>query len=48
MVATTLTAENYVPQVIYSNVKTLVAQQRYTFDALWNNAIPAEDRISLL
>ena len=45
MVATILTGENYVPQVIYSNVATLVAQQRYTFDALWNNAIPAEDRI---
>jgi hypothetical protein len=34
-----------VSQLIYSNVKTFVEQQRYLFETLWNRAIPAEIRI---
>jgi two-component system, OmpR family, sensor histidine kinase VicK len=32
-------------EFIYSNVKTFVDQQQYFFETLWNNAIPAEQRI---
>jgi two-component system, OmpR family, sensor histidine kinase VicK len=45
MAATVLAEKTPVPQVIYSNVKTLVAQQQYIFDSLWDKAIPAEQRI---
>ena len=34
-----------IQQVIYSNVKDIVAQQKYVFDSFWNKAIPAENRI---
>ncbi|HET6800125.1 MAG TPA: ATP-binding protein [Nitrososphaeraceae archaeon] len=34
-----------VPQIIYSNVKDIVEQQRYVFESLWNRAKPAETRI---
>ena len=32
-------------QVIYSNVKDIVEQQKYVFESFWNKAIPAENRI---
>jgi two-component system, OmpR family, sensor histidine kinase VicK len=34
-----------VPQIIYSNVKTIVEQQKYLFDTFWEKAIPAEQKI---
>ena len=34
-----------VPQIIYSNVKDIVEQQRYVFESLWYRAKPAETRI---
>jgi signal transduction histidine kinase len=33
-----------IPQVIYSNVKDLVGQQKYVFESLWNKSIPADQR----
>jgi two-component system, OmpR family, sensor histidine kinase VicK len=33
-----------IPQVIYSNVKDLVGQQKYVFESLWNRSIPADQR----
>ena len=33
-----------IPQVIYSNVKDLVEQQKYVFESLWNKAIPSDQR----
>jgi two-component system sensor histidine kinase VicK len=33
-----------IPQVIYSNVKDLVEQQKYVFESLWNKSIPADQR----
>jgi two-component system, OmpR family, sensor histidine kinase VicK len=35
-----------IPQIIYSNVKDIVKQQRYVFESFWNRAIPAETRIN--
>ena len=35
-----------IPQIIYSNVKDIVEQQRYVFESFWNRAIPAETRIN--
>jgi nitrogen-specific signal transduction histidine kinase len=35
-------------QVIYSNVKDIVEQQKYVFESFWNKAIPAENRIKEL
>src|ERR687885_2830528 len=35
-----------IQQLIYSNVKDVVEQQKYVFESLWNKAIPAERRIS--
>jgi two-component system sensor histidine kinase VicK len=32
-------------QIIYSNVKEILDQHQYTFDTLWNKAIPAQQRI---
>jgi two-component system sensor histidine kinase VicK len=32
-------------QVIYSNVKDIVDQQKYVFESFWNKAMPAEQRI---
>jgi two-component system, OmpR family, sensor histidine kinase VicK len=43
--STTLQEEQPVPQIIYSNVKDIVQQQKYVFDSLWNRAIPFEQRI---
>jgi two-component system sensor histidine kinase VicK len=34
-----------VQQVIYSNVKDIVEQQKYVFESFWNKAMPAEQRI---
>jgi two-component system, OmpR family, sensor histidine kinase VicK len=34
-----------VQQLIYSNVKDIVQQQKYVFESLWSKAIPAEQRI---
>jgi signal transduction histidine kinase len=34
-----------VQQLLYSNMKTIVGQQQYIFDTLWNKAIPAEQKI---
>jgi hypothetical protein len=34
-----------IQQVIYSNVKDIIEQQKYVFDSFWNKAIPAEHRI---
>jgi two-component system, OmpR family, sensor histidine kinase VicK len=34
-----------VPQVIYSNVKDIVLQQQYVFEAFWNRAIFADQKI---
>jgi two-component system sensor histidine kinase VicK len=34
-----------IQQVIYSNVKDIVEQQKYVFDSFWNKAIPADHRI---
>ncbi|MGI8832976.1 MAG: ATP-binding protein [Nitrososphaeraceae archaeon] len=33
------------PEIVYSNVKSIVEQQRYLFEHLWNEAIPAERKI---
>ena len=35
-----------IPQIIYSNVKDIVEQQRYVFESFWNRATPAETRIN--
>jgi two-component system, OmpR family, sensor histidine kinase VicK len=32
-------------QIIHSNMKEIVEEQRYVFDTLWNKSIPAEDKI---
>jgi two-component system sensor histidine kinase VicK len=34
-----------IQQVIYSNVKDIVEQQKYVFESFWNKAIPADHRI---
>jgi two-component system, OmpR family, sensor histidine kinase VicK len=34
-----------IQQVIYSNVKDIVKQQKYVFESFWSKAIPAIDRI---
>jgi two-component system, OmpR family, sensor histidine kinase VicK len=33
-----------IPQVIYSNAKDLVEQQKYVFESLWNKATPSDQR----
>ena len=43
--STTLRESQPVPQVIYSNIKDIVIQQKYVFDSFWNAAIPAEQKI---
>jgi two-component system, OmpR family, sensor histidine kinase VicK len=45
MATTILHAAKPLTQVIYSNVKEVVAQGHYIFDTLWNAAIPAEEKI---
>jgi two-component system, OmpR family, sensor histidine kinase VicK len=34
-----------VPELIYSSVRSVVEQNRYVFDTLWDKAVVAEDRI---
>ena len=34
------------PEIVYSNVRSIVEQQQYLFENLWNKAVPAERRIS--
>ena len=34
------------PETVYSNVRSIVEQQRYLFENLWNKAIPAERKIN--
>lgn len=36
---------NPVTQIIYSNLKGIVEQQKYVFEALWSKAIPAQQTI---
>ena len=43
--STTLRESQPVPQVIHSNIKDIVIQQKYVFDSFWNMAIPAEQKI---
>ena len=43
--STTLQEGQPLPQVIYSNVKDIVQQQKYVFDSFWNRAISFEQRI---
>jgi two-component system sensor histidine kinase VicK len=43
--STTLQEGQPIPQIIYSNVKDIVQQQKYVFDSFWNRAIPFEQRI---
>ncbi len=49
MASTTLLQEVQSPgpiqQVIYSNVKDIVEQQKYVFESFWNRSIIAEQRI---
>ena len=32
-------------QIIYSNIKEMIDNQKYVFDSFWSRAIPAEHRI---
>ncbi len=41
----TVQARKPIEQLVVSNVKALVEQQKYFFDMLWNKAIPAKQRI---
>ena len=41
----TLQEASLLHQVIYSNVRAILDQQRYVFETLWNKAIPAEQRL---
>ena len=41
----TLQEAKPIPQVIYSNVKDIVEQQKYVFETLWSKSIPAEQKI---
>jgi len=34
------------PEIVYSNVKSIIDQQQYLFENLWNKAIPAEHKLS--
>jgi two-component system sensor histidine kinase VicK len=34
------------PEIVYSNVRSIVEQQQYLFENLWSKAIPAERRIN--
>jgi two-component system, OmpR family, sensor histidine kinase VicK len=43
--AKTSVAPQLVEQLVFSNVKTLVEQQQYFFDMLWDKSIPAEQKI---
>lgn len=46
LAAATLIEKEPVPHLIYSNVREIVAQQRYIFQALWATAKPAEERLA--
>ena len=41
----TLQEASLLQQVIYSNVRAILDQQRYVIETLWNKAIPAEQRL---
>ena len=41
----TLQEAKPIPQVIYSNVKDIIEQQKYVFETLWSKSIPAEQKI---
>jgi len=41
----TLQEAKPVPQVIYSNVKDIIEQQKYVFETLWSKSIPAQQKI---
>jgi signal transduction histidine kinase len=41
----TLQEASLLQQVIYSNVRSILDQQQYVFETLWNKAIPAEQRL---
>jgi hypothetical protein len=43
--ASPIGSEPIISHLIYSNVREDLLQQHYTFDILWNTAIPAERRI---
>ncbi len=45
LASATLKENQPVFQLIYSNVRTIVEEQQYLFETLWNRAIPAEIRI---
>jgi two-component system, OmpR family, sensor histidine kinase VicK len=45
MATATLQEAKPVPQVIYSNVKDFIEQQKFVFESFWNKAIPAKQRI---
>jgi signal transduction histidine kinase len=46
LAAATLIEKEPVPHLIYSNVREIVAQQQYVFQALWATAKPAEERLA--
>jgi two-component system, OmpR family, sensor histidine kinase VicK len=41
----TLQEASLLQQVIFSNVRAILDQQRYVFETLWNKAIPSEQRL---
>jgi two-component system, OmpR family, sensor histidine kinase VicK len=41
----TLQEASLLQQIIYSNVRSILDQQKYVFETLWNKAIPAEQRL---
>jgi signal transduction histidine kinase len=41
----TLQEASLLQQVIFSNVRSILDQQQYVFETLWNKAIPAEQRL---
>jgi two-component system, OmpR family, sensor histidine kinase VicK len=43
--AVSINTSGIAPQIIYSNLHEIVAQQNYIFDTLWNKSIPAIKRI---
>jgi two-component system, OmpR family, sensor histidine kinase VicK len=45
IVAATIKEGQPLPKLIYSNSKEMVEQQQYLFLALWDKAVPAENRI---
>lgn len=43
--STTVEESQPILQIIYSNIKDIVIQQKYVFDSFWNKAVPAEQKI---